>query len=217
MPRHHVREDRGKTAQGCGKEGVREEVERRKYQESRDEEDSSASSKVPQKASGFAKCSFDGNQKRLVVTALSAEKWTSATVGGTMGWMMHEPDFPPLTEDQLEVMRRFALFEIGLEEMKRSLAGVFEFNFEPKEQAAGGITERRTATGNFPIPEPGIVITREHISNALERKRFDLISERDLVAWATVLLLNDAYVWDPADEDLIAEWLNDISLTLGAG
>src|ERR1017187_6013324 len=133
-----------------------------------------------------------------------------------MSKMMHEADFPPLTEEQLDVMRRFALFEIGLDEMRQSLAGVFEFNFEPKEQAAGGVTQRRTATGNFPIPEPGIVITREHISNALERKRFGLISERDLVVWATVLLLNDAYVWDPADEDLIAEWLNDISLNLDA-
>jgi hypothetical protein len=34
------------------------------------------------------------------------------------------------------------------------------------------------------------------------------------VVWATVLLLNDAYVLDPHDEDLIAEWLNDISITL---
>jgi hypothetical protein len=66
------------------------------------------------------------------------------------------------------------------------------------------------------MPEPGIVITREHIANALERKRFGLITERDLVVWATVLLLNDAYVWDAADEDLIADWLNDISLNLDA-
>jgi hypothetical protein len=52
--------------------------------------------------------------------------------------------------------------------------------------------------------------------NALEHKRFELISERDLVYWATILLLNDAYVFDPGDEDLIAEWLNDISFNLDA-
>ena len=44
-----------------------------------------------------------------------------------------------------------------------------------------------------------------------------MISERDLVYWATILLLNDAYVFDPGDEDLIAEWLNDISFNLDAG
>jgi hypothetical protein len=66
------------------------------------------------------------------------------------------------------------------------------------------------------VPEPGILITREHIQNALERKRFGLITESDLVLWATVLLMNDAYALDPADEDLIADWLNDISFNLGA-
>ena len=64
------------------------------------------------------------------------------------------------------------------------------------------------------MPEPGIIINREHISNALERKRFGLITERDLVHWATIILLNDAYVFDPGDEDLISEWLNDMSLNL---
>jgi hypothetical protein len=129
---------------------------------------------------------------------------------------MQEPELPPLTDEQLDVLRRFALFEVGLEEMRRSLAGVFDFDLQPKDQAATVLPERAHATGHFRIPEPGIVITREHISNALERKRFGLISERDLVYWATILLLNDAYVWDPGDEDLIAEWLNDISLSLDA-
>jgi hypothetical protein len=37
------------------------------------------------------------------------------------------------------------------------------------------------------------------------------------VYWATILLVNDAYVLDPGDEDLIADWLNDISFNLDAG
>ncbi|HEY2466604.1 MAG TPA: hypothetical protein VGI45_02030 [Terracidiphilus sp.] len=114
------------------------------------------------------------------------------------------------------MLRRYALFEVGMEEMLRSMAGAFDISFEVKEQAAAGATQRRSANNRFPIPEPGIVITREHISNALEHKRFGLISERDLVYWATILLLNDAYVFEPGDEDLIAEWLNDISFNLDA-
>ncbi len=128
---------------------------------------------------------------------------------------MQEPELPPLTDEQLDALRRFALFEVSLGEMRRSLTGVFEFDFGQTQETAT-TSLPRTATGHFRIPEPGIVITREHISNALERKRFGLISERDLVYWATILLLNDAYVWDPADEDLIADWLNDISLSLDA-
>jgi hypothetical protein len=130
--------------------------------------------------------------------------------------MKREPELPALTDAQLESLRRFALLEIGTDELRQSLAGVFEFSFTPRETPDGRI-EQRSASGRFRIPEPGIVITREHISNALERRRFGLISELDLVHWATILLLNDAYVFDPGDEDLIAEWLNDISLHLGAG
>lgn len=130
--------------------------------------------------------------------------------------MIPEPEQPPLSDEQLEVLRRYALFEVPLNDMLRTMNGAFDISFDVKEQAGAGVTQRRSANNRFPIPEPGIVITREHISNALERKRFGLISEKDLVYWATVLLLNDAYVFDPGDEDLIAEWLNDISFNLDA-
>jgi hypothetical protein len=127
-----------------------------------------------------------------------------------------ESQLPSLTANQMDVLRRFALFEAGVEELARALAGVFEFNLVATETPAGNYAPARTASTQFRVPEPGIVITREHIENALERKRFGLITERDLVVWATVLLMNDAYALDPADEDLIAEWLNDISLNLDA-
>src|SRR5215469_1633464 len=130
--------------------------------------------------------------------------------------MISEPEQPPLSDEQMETLRRYALFEVGLEEMLRVMSGAFDISFDVREQAGAGVTQRRSANNRFPIPEPGIVITRDHISNALERKRFGLITERDLVYWATILLLNDAYVFDPGDEDLIAEWLNDISFNLDA-
>jgi hypothetical protein len=127
-----------------------------------------------------------------------------------------ESELPSLTLHQMEVLRRFALFEAGAEELARALAGVFEFSLVATETPAGSRSPARSASTRFRVPEPGIVITREHIQNALERRRFGLISERDLVIWATVLLMNDAYALDPGDEDLIAEWLNDISLNLDA-
>ena len=121
--------------------------------------------------------------------------------------MIDERDLPPLTPEQMDVLKRFASFEIGVQEVRQSLAGVFDFELEPMTRAA--------RTG-FRVPEPGIVVTREHIANALEQKRQGKITERELVHWATVILLNDAYVLDPGDEDLIAEWLNDISVNLDA-
>jgi hypothetical protein len=129
---------------------------------------------------------------------------------------MDENHLPSLTPNQIEALRQFALLEIREEELQRSLVGVFEVHFESLPVAAAGRHQRRTVLGRFRMPEPGIVITRDHIANALERKRFGLLTERELVHWATILLLNDAYVLDPGDEDLIADWLNDISLNLDA-
>jgi len=130
--------------------------------------------------------------------------------------MTREAELPNLTNEQLDTLRRFAMLEIGVPEMLRSLAGVFEVDFQSRHQSESDLIQRRTASGDFLMPEPGIVITRAHIANALDLKRLGLISERDLVHWATILLQNDAYVLAPGDEDLIAEWLNDISLNLEA-
>jgi hypothetical protein len=126
--------------------------------------------------------------------------------------VLKESQLPPLTAAQIEVLRRFALFEAGMDELRRTLSAVYDFDLEL--QTVGGKLQRRSAAGRFRLAEPGIVITREHIQNALDRRRFELVSERELAEWATILLMNDAYVLDPADEDLIAEWLNDISVNL---
>lgn len=119
--------------------------------------------------------------------------------------MIDESELPSLTAHQQDVLRRFAWFQADLAEFRAAMTGVFEFQLQ---------RGRRSAHTFFRMPEPGIAITREHIGNALEQKRLGKITERDLVNWATLLLLNDAYVLNPGDEDLIAEWLNDISLHL---
>ncbi len=119
--------------------------------------------------------------------------------------MIDESQLPYLTAHQQEVLRRFSWFDADLEELRLAMVGVFEFDLQRGHRAA------RTS---FRMPEPAIAITRAHIENALDRKREGKITERDLVDWATLLLLNDAYVLDPGDEALIAEWLNDISLHL---
>jgi len=130
--------------------------------------------------------------------------------------MTREAELPNLTNKQLDTLRRFGMLEIGVPEMLHSLAGVFEVDFQSRQHSESDPVQSRTASGQFRMPEPGIVITRAHIANALDLKRAGLVSERDLVHWATILLSNDAYVLDPGDEDLIAEWLNDISMNLDA-
>lgn len=116
--------------------------------------------------------------------------------------MTPRTELPALTRDHLEVLRRFLVFEAGVGSIRRSLGGLFDFDLDP---------ERRSASSHFRVPEPGILVTRDHIAKAFEREQRGEISQRELIEWATMLLLNDAYQPDPNDEDYVAEWLNRIS------
>ena len=118
---------------------------------------------------------------------------------------MTQSKLPALTPEQRKMLEQYAWFETGLDEVRCALRGVMEFNFEP---------DKRLLNTHFLVPEQGIPITREHIANALAKKREGLIRERDLVYWAAMLLMNHAYELDPKDEDFIADWLNDISYDL---
>jgi hypothetical protein len=111
-------------------------------------------------------------------------------------------DLPSLTPNQVEALSRFASFEIGLDAMLRSMDGIFTFKFQ------GTI---RTSSTKFKVPEPGILITRSHIENACERRRLGSVSEEELMKWATVILLNNAYEIDEENQDFISDWLNELS------
>jgi hypothetical protein len=119
--------------------------------------------------------------------------------------MTPKTELPSLTPEQLETLAQYALLNVGLTEVKSRLKDVLEFGFDP---------ERRWVNTYFRVPEPGILITREHIANALTKKRNGAITERDLTNWASMLLMNGAYEFDSKDEELITEWLNDISYDL---
>ena len=67
------------------------------------------------------------------------------------------------------------------------------------------------AITGFRVPEPGVIVTRDHIRNAVEKRKLGNLSEQELIFWATMLLLNDAFELDPNDQEFVAEWLNDVS------
>ena len=115
---------------------------------------------------------------------------------------------PPLSTEQIEVLRRFLNLEVERETMLTAMSDVFSIEFD---------SNPRVSKGRFRIPEPGICVKKHHIENALREKRLGHISENDLVCWATVILMNDAFEIDSLHEDLIADWLNDTSYNLGAG
>lgn len=84
-----------------------------------------------------------------------------------------------------------------------------KFDFDAAEHEG-----KRWMENNFIAPEPGVLITKWHIENALAKKRDGEITDGHLIEWATMLLMNLGYELDEKDEDLIAQWLNDISFDL---
>jgi hypothetical protein len=110
-----------------------------------------------------------------------------------------------IRNDERELLVRFAHLDITLDELLHQLDGMVELTF--------GSTERRF-TAHWLLVEPGIKVESAEIERAVINVRDGLLSEQDLVRWATMLLLNDAYVWgseDDGDEE-ISDALNDLSI-----
>lgn len=114
---------------------------------------------------------------------------------------------PSLSANQIECLEKFAVFEISLEKLRRCLSDVMKFNFDADDG-------RRWMETHFELPVPGVLITKTHLEQALTKKRDGLITDRQMIEWATMILHNNAYELDEKDEDLLAEWLNDISFDL---
>jgi len=73
-----------------------------------------------------------------------------------------------------------------------------------------GVLERRF-TSYFLLVEPGVTIDRADVRRAFQFRREGTLSESDLIRWATMLILNDAYVWDEDNEE-IPDTLSELSI-----
>ena len=113
----------------------------------------------------------------------------------------------PLFAHHIECLKKFADFAITLEELRRCLKELMDFDFNSENSA-------RWMETRFEIPVPGVLVTKQHIEEALSKRRQGIITEQELIEWATMILHNHAYELDEKDEDIIAEWLNDISFDL---
>ena len=116
--------------------------------------------------------------------------------------LIQNSELPSLSSEQMDFLKRFVLLEARMEDIREVLDGVFDFDF---------IGQSRIASTRFRVPEPGVLVTRNHILHAVERRKLGTLSEQELIFWATMLLLNDAFELDPNDQDFVAEWLNEVS------
>jgi len=102
-----------------------------------------------------------------------------------------------------DLLIRFANCEISLAQLTEDLCGRIEINFD---------SDVRGLRSNFLPAEPAIRIGLNHIDRAKSKNSAGKLSNEDLMNWATMILLNDAYVWDGPEEAEIADRLSDLSL-----
>lgn len=126
---------------------------------------------------------------------------------------------PILTSEQIGVFERYARLEITFDDVRRALRGLFDCSFEPTKggmihsaySRIGDERGNRWIDQRFRIPERRIVITREHLRNALAKNQLNEFSEQDLICWACMVLYCDVYDFDKKDEDFIGDSITDIS------
>ncbi len=107
-----------------------------------------------------------------------------------------------ITAEERDALLRFLKLQLSLEELLAELRGMVEIQFLP--------TERRF-TSHFFLVEPPIVVEAADIDRTVSACRAGTIDEKSVVRWATMLLLNDAYVWEE-ENDAIADALSDLSV-----
>ena len=101
------------------------------------------------------------------------------------------------------LLTQFANCEVSIDELIAGLHGKLEIFFD---------TDVRSLTSHFLTAEPGIRIGLNQIDRAKSKNSAGNLPNEDLMRWATMIRLNDAYVWDGPEEDEIADRLDELSL-----
>jgi len=113
----------------------------------------------------------------------------------------------PENSDTLVFIEAFVRCELPLEQLCEIVQGKLgpAFHHNPNF---------RWVDLNQLCPEPRVCITRRHVENALEMRRQNHISERQLVDWATMIVINHVFYWEREDMKIVAEWVDRLSLDL---
>jgi hypothetical protein len=118
-------------------------------------------------------------------------------------------NFMPTNPDAVAWIERYARCEISLEELcgkVRHMVGK-RFVHNPK---------MRLVNLNQVCHKQAVRITSQHIEILFAKRRRGEITEQQMVAWANMVTANAAYFWEPDDADVVATWVNFLSLDFRA-
>ena len=101
-------------------------------------------------------------------------------------------------------LQRFASGEYSLDDLHRVLSHKTCFSLRVNENL------HWFSLHAIPLRLP-IRVTRAHLEEVLIRVRRRHLCEQALVDWATMIVINDEFVWD-AEDQALTEWLNWLTL-----
>jgi hypothetical protein len=114
---------------------------------------------------------------------------------------------PRVQPETLSSIEQYAMCELSLDELCRIVRDQLGSAFLHNERLPW-------VNLNQVYAEPRVRITPQHVENVLGKRRLKQISERQLIDWATMIMMNDVYYWECEDEDAVGEWVERLSLDL---
>jgi hypothetical protein len=108
----------------------------------------------------------------------------------------------PISEQERSALEGFLRLEVSFEQLLAELDGMIEIQFLPTQ---------RLFTSHFELVEPPIRVGPADVDRAISAYRTGTIDDRTLVRWATMLILNDAYLWDEDDDETV-DALHELSI-----
>jgi hypothetical protein len=113
---------------------------------------------------------------------------------------------PPPHPEAVAWIESYARCELSLEDLCGKVRGVLgkQMIHNPK---------MRLVNLNQISPAQSVRITPQHIEILFAKRRRGEITERQMIDWGTMLMINDCYHWDPLDAE-VAEWISFLHLDL---
>src|SRR5690242_7616204 len=111
-----------------------------------------------------------------------------------------------LNKAERKILEAFRDGETTLEQLRSTLSHRVSFEFAPSKMCTRAI-EKHTDPAT-----PGIPVERKHIVAAYRRWKSGQISDNDLSDWAAMLVMNDDFDISEVEQELIAEWLNNVAM-----
>lgn len=97
----------------------------------------------------------------------------------------------------------YALCELSLDELRGKLRHAVGKQFIQNPHY-------RVVNLNQICPNRAVRITPQHVENLMAKRRQGEITEQEMVDWAHMVTINDAYFWEQEDADVVGQWVNSL-------